>query len=81
VLGAPGSLIRVGLRPERTLGFVLFTGEEQGPLGSRAYVRRHTAEFGNIVAAFAMDLGPVLLSNCPLQGILNCYGCSRSSMN
>jgi len=55
VLGAARALVRTSLRPARTLRFVLFTGAEEGLLGSRAYVRQHAAELGNIVAAFALD--------------------------
>src|ERR1700674_311577 len=47
VLGAAQALVRSGLRPARTLRFVLFTGEEEGLLGSRAYVRQHAAALGN----------------------------------
>ena len=36
VLGAAQALVRTGLRPARTLRFMLFTGEEEGLLGSRA---------------------------------------------
>lgn len=35
-----------GIRPRRTLRLALWTGEEQGLLGSRAYVGEHFAEFG-----------------------------------
>jgi hypothetical protein len=57
VLGAAQALLRTGLHPARTLRFVLFTGEEEGLLGSRAYVTQHSAERGNIVAAVALDWG------------------------
>ncbi|MEM8907067.1 MAG: M20/M25/M40 family metallo-hydrolase [Bacteroidota bacterium] len=42
-----------GVKPRRTLRLALWTGEEQGLLGSRAYVRQHLAQtdtFGNYVA-------------------------------
>ena len=35
-----------GIRPRRTLRLALWTGEEQGLLGSRAYAGEHFAEFG-----------------------------------
>ena len=47
----------LGLAPRRTIRFVLFTGEEEGMLGSNAYVRRHRDEMGRTVAAFIMDIG------------------------
>lgn len=68
VLGAAQTLVRAGLRPARTLRFVLFTGEEEGLLGSRAYIRRHSAELGNIVAAFALDWGAGPIVQLPTAG-------------
>lgn len=68
VLGAAQALIRAGLHPERTIRFVLFTGEEEGLLGSRAYVRQHAAEIGNIVAAFALDWGAGPIIQLPTAG-------------
>lgn len=68
VLGAAQALVHTGLRPARTLRFVLFTGEEEGLLGSRAYVRQHAAELGNIVAAFALDWGAGPIVQFPTAG-------------
>jgi carboxypeptidase Q len=47
----------LGLRPRRTVRFVLFTGEEEGMVGSIAYVERHRAEMDKTVAALVMDIG------------------------
>jgi len=68
VLGAAQALVRTGLRPGRTLRFVLFTGEEEGLLGSRAYVRQHAANISNIVAAFALDWGAGPIVKLPTAG-------------
>ena len=68
ILGAAQALVRSGLRPARTLRFVLFTGEEEGLLGSRAYVRQHAAELGNIVAVFALDWGAGPVVKLPTAG-------------
>ncbi|MBV9928014.1 MAG: M20/M25/M40 family metallo-hydrolase [Acidobacteria bacterium] len=46
-----------GLKPRRTIRFVLFTGEEEGMVGSIAYVERHRAELDRTVAALVMDIG------------------------
>lgn len=46
-----------GLQPRRTIRFVLFTGEEEGMVGSIAYVERHRAEMDRTVAALIMDIG------------------------
>ena len=44
-------------RPSRTIRFILFSGEEQGMLGSLAYVRAHRSELDDIVAAIIIDAG------------------------
>jgi len=47
----------LGIVPRRTVRFVLFTGEEQGMLGSEAYVLRHAAEMARHVAMITFDTG------------------------
>ncbi len=47
----------LGLRPRRTMRFVLFTGEEQGMIGSMEYVLRHRDEIGRHVAVVIFDVG------------------------
>jgi hypothetical protein len=46
-----------GIKPRRTVRFVLWNGEEQGLLGSRAYVRAHRAELDRVVAYVNFDGG------------------------
>ena len=46
-----------GLQPRRSIRFALFTGEEQGTLGSRAYVSRHRGEMDKIAAVLVFDEG------------------------
>jgi hypothetical protein len=46
-----------GVRPKRTIRFILFSGEEEGLLGSLAYVRAHQNELDNIVAEVVLDEG------------------------
>src|SRR5260370_31702923 len=41
VLEAARALQKLGVKPKRTIRFVLFTGEEQGLNGSKAYVKAH----------------------------------------
>jgi hypothetical protein len=48
---------RLGLTPRRTIRFVLWNGEEQGMLGSKAYVKAHADELDNHVMASSFDLG------------------------
>ena len=44
VLEAARVLARSGLKPKRTIRFILFSGEEQGLIGSRAYAAAHAAQ-------------------------------------
>jgi len=46
-----------GLQPRRSIRFILFSGEEQGMLGSRAYVEAHRSEMDNGIAAVVFDEG------------------------
>lgn len=59
---------QLGIRPRRTLRFVLFTGEEQGMWGSAGYVARHRAELDNHVAAVIFDTGSGHTSGFYLNG-------------
>jgi carboxypeptidase Q len=56
-LGAAKAIKLSGFKPKRTIRFVLFTGEEQGLLGSIAYTRMHKDELANHVAALVLDNG------------------------
>jgi carboxypeptidase Q len=58
----------LGLRPYRTIRFVLFSGEEQGMWGSRRYVERHHAELGNHAAVVVFDSGSGRLTGFYLNG-------------
>jgi len=57
VIEAARDILRTGVRPRRSIRFVLFTGEEQGMLGSWAYVRAHRAELDRARAAIIFDEG------------------------
>ena len=46
-----------GVRPRRSIRFILFSGEEEGLLGSRAYAEAHRAEMEGAVAAVIFDSG------------------------
>lgn len=50
-------LMAAHAKPKRTIRFILWTGEEQGLLGSRAYVRAHEKELPNISAVLVDDGG------------------------
>jgi carboxypeptidase Q len=46
-----------GLKPRRSIRFALFSGEEQGLLGSHAYVREHRQELDKADAVIIFDSG------------------------
>jgi hypothetical protein len=56
-LGAADAILRSGMKPRRTIRFVLFTGEEQGLDGSFAYVKQHQAEMANHLGSLILDNG------------------------
>jgi len=57
VLAAAEAILRSGQRPRRTIRFVLFNGEEQGLLGSYAYVKQHQSEMANHLGDLVLDEG------------------------
>lgn len=57
VLETARAIKSLAVAPRRTIRFVLFTGEEEGMLGSNAYVARHRDEMDRTVAALIMDVG------------------------
>ena len=67
-LGAARAIVASGQRPRRTVRVVLFTGEEQGLLGSLAYVQRHRAEMSNHIAALILDEGQGPISAMQVGG-------------
>ncbi len=50
-------LMAVGAKPKRTIKFILWTGEEQGLLGAREWVREHEDLWPRISACFVDDGG------------------------
>jgi hypothetical protein len=57
VIEAARAIKATGLLPRRTIRFVLFSGEEQGTVGSHEYVKAHRAELDKIRAMIAYDAG------------------------
>ncbi len=55
-------------KPKRTIRFVLFTGEEQGLLGSKAYAEKHASEMDKIQAVLVLDNGTGAITGMSLQG-------------
>lgn len=57
VIEAARAIKASGLLPRRTIRFVLFSGEEQGTIGSYEYVKAHHAELDKIRAVIVFDSG------------------------
>ncbi len=57
ILEAARLLVKAGARPKRTIRFILWTGEEQGLLGSAAYVAAHSDELAKISCVINEDSG------------------------
>lgn len=57
-----------GFKPRRTLRFVLFSGEEEGLLGSRAYVQAHRDQLDGLSAVVIFDEGTGQVTGYSLGG-------------
>ena len=68
VLEAARVLARSGLRPKRTVRFILFAGEEQGLIGSRRYAAAHAAQADSVQAVLVLDNGTGRIVGQALQG-------------
>jgi carboxypeptidase Q len=67
-LGAAEAIMRSGLKPKRTIRFILFTGEEQGLVGSREYVKAHQSEMANHLGVIVLDAGQGAVNALDLGG-------------
>ncbi len=68
VLEAARILRASGMKPKRTIRFVLFSGEEQGLYGSRMYARDHAGELGKVQSVLVLDNGTGRILGMALQG-------------
>jgi hypothetical protein len=57
VLAVAQAVEASGVKPKRTMRFILFGGEEEGLLGSIRYVREHAAEMDKCAGVFITDTG------------------------
>ncbi|HZU53899.1 MAG TPA: M20/M25/M40 family metallo-hydrolase [Holophagaceae bacterium] len=62
----------LGLQPKRTIRCILFSGEEEGLLGSEAYVKAHAAELKDIQAVLIDDLGTGAIKGWTMEGREDC---------
>jgi len=68
VLEAARAIAQSGLKPKRTIRFILFSGEEEGLLGSTAYAAQHAATADSIQAVLVIDNGTGMITGQALQG-------------
>lgn len=68
VIDAARTIHSSGTIPRRSIRFVLFTGEEQGLLGSAAYAHAHRAELDRMIAAVVVDSGIGRITGYSLGG-------------
>ena len=68
VIDALRAIKASGLRPRRTIRFILFSGEEQGMLGSRAYVTAHRRELDKAAGVVIFDSGTGHVSGFSVGG-------------
>ena len=68
VLEAARVIAQSGLKPKRTIRFILFTGEEQGLLGSKGYAAKHADEMDSVQAVLVLDNGTGAITGQALQG-------------
>ena len=68
VLESARAIAQSGVKPKRTIRFILFSGEEEGLLGSVAYAAQHAAEADKIQAVLVLDNGTGMITGQALQG-------------
>jgi hypothetical protein len=68
VLETARLLAKSAEKPKRTIRFVLFTGEEEGLFGSKAYVEAHQAELPKISVAIVHDTGTGKVTGMGVEG-------------
>ncbi len=57
VLAVAQAMEATGIKPKRTIRFILFGGEEEDLLGSLAYVRQHAGDMDKCAGVFITDTG------------------------
>lgn len=68
VIEASRAIKATGLLPRRTIRFVLFSGDEQGAIGSYEYVKAHHPELDKIRAMIVFDAGNGRVTGYSLGG-------------
>lgn len=68
VIEAARAIKSTGLLPRRTIRFILFSGEEQGTIGSYEYVKAHRGEMDRIRGMITFDAGVGRVTGYSLGG-------------
>jgi len=68
VIDALRAIKATGLRPRRSMRFILFSGEEEGLLGSHAYVGAHRGELDKAAGMVVFDSGTGRVTGFSLGG-------------
>jgi carboxypeptidase Q len=68
VIDALRAIKATGLRPRRSIRFILFSGEEEGLLGSHAYAIAHRAELDKAAGVVVFDSGTGRVTGFSLGG-------------
>ncbi len=68
-LEAARALQALGWKPKRTITFILFTGEEQGGVGAKTFIKNHAAEMGKIDAVLIHDTGTGKVFSIALENL------------
>src|SRR5437660_9593345 len=68
VIDALRTIKAAGLKPRRTIRFILFSGEEEGMMGSRAYAVAHRNELDKMVGVAVIDGGVGRVTGFDLGG-------------
>jgi carboxypeptidase Q len=70
-----------GSLPKRSIRFILFNGEEEGFLGSHAYVEAHRAELDHAVAAIVFDCGSGKVRGYSVEGRTDTLAAVREALD
>ncbi|HEY6809469.1 MAG TPA: M20/M25/M40 family metallo-hydrolase [Gemmatimonadales bacterium] len=76
-LEAARIIAQSGVKPKRTIRFVLWTGEEEGLMGSTKYAEAHAREADSIQAVIVLDNGFGAVTGQALQGRTDLAGLWR----
>lgn len=74
------AIVASGLKPKRTLRVVLFSGEEQGLLGSKAYLARNRDQLAQIQAVLVQDTGSGRILGFPDMKVEAWYAALRAAL-